>query len=282
MDVSIILKIIFFATVLLTQTPQAEVNNCEPSKCSLNSSEIRHPFQIQGLHPQHCGLPGFKLFCEQEKTIISFPNYGDLMVKSIFYDTKRLNLVDPKNCVHEVFLNLNLSQTPFRYYHVLKQYKYINCSSKIPSPLVQFVPCLSTDSTHENYVYTVGLSFPVPVDCKTVKSVGIPFSYSCYLSDDSFGLGLTWDSTGEDEKIKAWRTSQTYFKASAKLMFLIFMVIGILLYAKLPRPCMESSSVKKIQGRYGEIEVDIISQGQYEALNSPRDDNTDLVRNYIP
>lgn len=42
------------------------------------------------------------------------------------------------------------------------------------------------------------------------------------------------------------------------------------------------SSVKKIQGRYGEIEVDIISQGQYEPLNSPRDDNTDLVCNYIP
>lgn len=279
MDVSILVKIIFFVT-LLTQTPHAETNSCEPSKCSLNSSEIRYPFQIQGLHPQHCGLPGFELFCKQEKTIINFPNYGDLVVKSIFYHTKRLNLIDPKNCVHGVFLNLNLSQAPFRYYHVLKQYKYINCSSKIPSPLVQFVPCLSTDSTHhDNYVYTVELSFPVPVYCKTLKSVGIPFSYSSYLSDNSFGLGLTWDSTGEDEKIKAWRI-QAYFKASsAKIMTLIFMV-GILLYAK--KRCMESS-VKKIQGKYGEIEVDIISQGrQYEALHSSRDDDTDLVRNHIP
>ncbi|XP_073283541.1 uncharacterized protein [Primulina huaijiensis] len=210
MDVSVLLKIIFFVT-LLTQTPYAEINNCEPSNCSLNSSEIRYPFQIQGFHPPHCGLPGFKLFCEQEKTITNFPNYGDLVVKSIFYDTKTINLIDPKNCVHEVFLNLNLSQTPFRYYHILKQYKYINCSSKIPSPLVQFIPCLSTDSTHDNYVYTVELSFPVPVYCKTMKIVGIPFSYSPYLSDNNFGLGLTWDSTGEDEKIKPWRM-QTHFK----------------------------------------------------------------------
>lgn len=57
-------------------------------------------------------------------------------------------------------------------------------------------------------------------------------------------------------------------------------MVGILLYAKLPRHCMESS-VKKIQGRSGEIEVDIISQGQYEPLNSSGDDNTDLVCNYI-
>lgn len=279
MDISDILKILFFVS-LLTQTSHAE-NICEPSKCSLNSSEIRHPFRIQGLlHPQHCGLPGFKLFCEREKTIINLPNYGDLVVKSISYDTKRLNLIDPKNCVHEVFLNLNLSHTPFRYYHVLKQYKYINCSSKIPSPLVQFVPCLSANSAR-SYVYTVEPSFVVPVYCETVKSVGIPFSYSSYLSGNSFGLGLTWDSTEENEMINAWRI-QTYFRAiSAKIMGLIFMV-GIVLYAKIPQRCMESTAGRKIEGAYGEVEVDIISQGQYKALNYPRDDDTDVVRIYIP
>ncbi|XP_073133135.1 putative RING-H2 finger protein ATL21A [Henckelia pumila] len=280
MDASILLEIIFFVSLLTQTTSHAETNSCQPSKCNLKSSEIRHPFRIQGLHPQHCGLPGFQLFCQQEKTSINFPDYGDLAVKSIFYDSKRLELVDPRNCVHEVFLNLNLSRTPFRYYHVLKQYKYIKCSSKIPSPLVQFVPCLSTDdSVHGNYVYTVELSFAVPGYCTTVKSVGIPFSYSSYLSDDSFGLELTWDSAGEDENIEAWRI-QTYFKASAKIIALIFMV-GILLHAKIIRRCMGSSG-DKIQRKYDEIEVDIISRGQYEALRSPMVDDIDIVCNYIP
>ncbi|KZV53297.1 palmitoyl-protein thioesterase 1 [Dorcoceras hygrometricum] len=259
MDISAILKLTFFLSLLTQSTSHADIHDCQPS--------VRQPFQIQS---KHCGLPGFKLFCKHNQTIINFPNYGDLLVKSISYDTKRLNLIDPNNCVHEVFLNLNLSETPFRYYHVLKQYKYINCSSKIPIPLVEFVPCLSSDSTH-SYVYTVELSFLVPGYCKTVKSVGIPFSYSSYLSDNSFGLGLTWDSTGENAKIKALGI-QTFFKASGKITALILMV-GILLYAKIPQRCMELSG-KKIEGK---LEADIISQGQYEALNPPKDEDRNLT-----
>ena len=39
----------------------------------------------------------------------------------------------------------------------------------------------------------------VPVSCKLVKTVAIPFSYSLYLSDGSFGLGFTWDATGHED-----------------------------------------------------------------------------------
>lgn len=127
--------------------------------------------------------------------MIHFPTYGDLVVKSISYDTTRLSLLDPKNCVHEVFMNLNLSLTPFSYYHVLKEYKYINCSSKLVESFEQ-VPCLSGP---EHHVYIVEPSFLVPSSCTCVKTVAIPFSYSRYLSDSSFGLGLTWNSIGGDD-----------------------------------------------------------------------------------
>lgn len=39
----------------------------------------------------------------------------------------------------------------------------------------------------------------VPNFCRVVKTVPIPFEYSPYLSDNSFGLGLTWGSVGNQE-----------------------------------------------------------------------------------
>lgn len=120
-------------------------------------------------------------------------------MKSISYDIKKLNLLDPKNCVHEVFLNLNLSLTPFQYYYVTKNYTYLNCSARL-SPSFEQVPCLSGSEYH---VYVVEASINVPKFCGAVKTVAIPFSYSGYISDDSFGLGLTWDfasSNGSEAK----------------------------------------------------------------------------------
>lgn len=116
---------------------------------------------------------------------------------------KILNLVDPKNCVHEVFLNLNLSGSPFRYYYVLKQYTYLNCSVKLPVPSFTQVPCLSSapHSNHHHHVYIVEPSLSsVPDSCTPLKTIGIPFSYSPYISDNSFGLRLSWDSTDDQEK----------------------------------------------------------------------------------
>ncbi|KAD6453429.1 hypothetical protein E3N88_08134 [Mikania micrantha] len=124
--------------------------------------------------------------------MIIFQNYGELGVKSIIHDPKKLTLNDPKDCVFEVFLNLNLDSTPFRYYHVVKNYTYLNCSISLSGSL-EPVPCLSGSKHH---VYVVESSLDVPSSCEVVKTVSIPFAYSSYVSDDSFGLDLTWDSTG--------------------------------------------------------------------------------------
>lgn len=163
--------------------------------------DIRYPFHIKGQQqPQHDGaLPGFELIRKDNTTTIHFPSYGDLVVKSISYDTKRIDLVDPKKCAHRVFLNLNLTLTPFHYYYVLKNYTYLNCSTTLPPPNFIEVPCLSGSNYH---VYTVDPALPVPSSCKEVKTVAIPFKYSPYLSDnDSLGLRLTWDlRESEDSK----------------------------------------------------------------------------------
>ncbi|KAA8526034.1 hypothetical protein F0562_007866 [Nyssa sinensis] len=166
--------------------------NCSALKCSHGDPDICFPFRVQGQQTHQCSHPGFELICKQNKTIIHFPSYGNLVVKSISYDTKKLNLLDPKNCVHEVFLNLNLSLTPFHYYYVVKNYTYLNCSSVLSSSFTP-VPCLSGPGYH---VYDVESSLSVPISCNTVKTIAIPFSYSPYLSDNSFGLGLTWDLSG--------------------------------------------------------------------------------------
>ncbi|KAK4434953.1 hypothetical protein Salat_0658300 [Sesamum alatum] len=194
MDVFILLKL-FCCIILLKTTASAATNSCTSAKCSLFSPDIRFPFRIPGLQPQQCGVPDFNLFCKQNSTMIHIPTYGDLVVKSISYDARRLSLLDPKNCVYEVFLNLNLSLTPFSYYYAVKQYKYINCSAELVDSSQQ-VPCLSGSDHH---VYIVESSFPVPISCSFVRTVAVPFSYSPYLSaDSSFGLGFTWNLVEEE------------------------------------------------------------------------------------
>ncbi|KAA8522190.1 hypothetical protein F0562_012863 [Nyssa sinensis] len=181
---------IFFSFTFLDT--EAFDGSCPAAKCGFGTPNIQFPFQVQGQQPKRCGYPGFEIVCKQNKTIIQFPSYGDLVVKSISYDIKKLDLLDPKNCVHEVFLNLNLSLTPFHYYYVLKNYTYLNCSAVL-SPSFTQVPCLSDFGNH---VYVVESSLAIPVSCKAVKTIAIPFSYSPYLSDNSFGLGFTWDLAG--------------------------------------------------------------------------------------
>ncbi|KAL6349585.1 hypothetical protein AAG906_034242 [Vitis piasezkii] len=136
---------------------------CPPAKCGDGAPDIRFPFRLKGQQPQHCGYPGFELVCKENSTMIQFPSYGDLVIQSISYDMKKLNLLDPKSCVHEVFLNLNLSLTPFQYYYHVKNYTYLNCSAQL-SPSFAPVPCL------------------------------------ILISDNTFGLGLTWTLPGCNEK----------------------------------------------------------------------------------
>lgn len=193
MDISIFF--ILLVSSVLSNGEAFEASGGLPATCGHGSFDIRFPFRLKSHQPQHCGDQSFDLFCRNNSTMIHFPSYADLVVKSISYNSRKLNLVDPKTCVHEVFLNLNLSLTPFRYYYVVKNYTYFNCSASL-GPNVTEVPCLSGSKHH---VYTAESPVPVSDSCRAMKTVAIPFAYSSYLSDSSFGLGLTWELPEREE-----------------------------------------------------------------------------------
>lgn len=181
----------FTITILIISFTSTIQNAKAFPKCSDHGPQTRFPFYQNTLHGGPETNPGFELRCAEEtgSTVIRFPSHdGDLAVKSVSYDARKLDLTDPERCVHRVFLDLDLSLTPFRYYYRLKSYTYLNCSAELTSH--DEIPCLSG---HGRHVYTVEPHTEVPVSCEAIKTVGIPFGYSPYLDDDSFGLGLTWD-----------------------------------------------------------------------------------------
>ncbi|XP_057799610.1 putative RING-H2 finger protein ATL21A isoform X2 [Salvia miltiorrhiza] len=205
---------LILCSLLVLSLTTASSTSCKATKCSLLSPEIRPPFRIVG---SPCGLSEFTLSCDlHNQTTIRFDGTGDLVVKAISYHSRRLTLADPNNCVHQVFFNLDLSLTPFTYYHSLHRYTYLNCSSKLLGGIEEEVPCLSGANHH---VYVVEPSFPLPPSCSAVKTVAIPFSYSRYLSDGSFGLGLTWSPTRE------------YYNYTVSVMAVV-LIVGMVLYAK--------------------------------------------------
>uniref|UniRef100_A0A7N0USR1 RING-type E3 ubiquitin transferase n=1 Tax=Kalanchoe fedtschenkoi TaxID=63787 RepID=A0A7N0USR1_KALFE len=191
MDLLLMLLVLISLTLATTKSSQS--NSSESAfNCGHVSLELRYPFTSNAHHRSHAhDSPEFHLLCRDNLPVVRFPSYGELGIRSISYSLKKVDLVDPRNCVHEVFLNLDLSHTHLSYYYVVKNYTYLNCSSRLPSPSFERIPCLSGINHH---VYTVDNTTAVPdCSCRILKTVAIPFSYSPYLSDNHFGLGLTWD-----------------------------------------------------------------------------------------
>ncbi|KAL7167163.1 hypothetical protein ACSBR2_037772 [Camellia fascicularis] len=248
----------FFFTILFSSIFIDTEANCPAVKCSHDGPEILFPFSVQGLQPLDCSYPGFELICRENTTTIHFPSYGDLVVKSISYDNKKLSLLDPKNCVHEVFLNLNLSLTPFQYYYVVKNYTYLNCSSLLSPSFVQ-VPCLSGPRHH---VYVVESFETVPVSCKPVRTISIPFSYSPYLSDNSFGLGFTWDLPGmgggcrESWVVRCFNLARGKVSSILIFIFMVATLIGVKIY------CSKNAWVEKLFMHY-----EILKKAKHSGAN---------------
>ncbi|BBN67660.1 cullin 1, partial [Prunus dulcis] len=156
---------------------------------------------------------------EAEKTKESWTNilvgkFAPTVVKSISYDIKKLDLIDPKNCVHEVYLNLNLSLTPFQYYHAVKKYSYLNCSVRSSPPLTE-VPCLSGSDYH---VYTVDPSLAVPDSC-SVSSLHREQQTECFTMAHAKVEGYqTLSSTTTKRQVIEWDQGWDYMqKGIAKL-----------------------------------------------------------------
>ncbi|CAM8880598.1 unnamed protein product [Rhodiola kirilowii] len=197
----LLLKRLVLISFAISSIESFQSNSSSKFKCGNESLDLQYPFTSNAHHHRshtHDSVE-FHLICKDNLPAIKFPSYGELGVKYISYHLKKIDLVDPRNCVHEVFLNLDLSHSHFGYYYVVKNYTYLNCTSRLPSPSFERIPCLSGVNHH---VYTVENTTAVPdCSCTILKIVAIPFSYSPYLSDNSFGLGLTWDLPEFEAKV---------------------------------------------------------------------------------
>ncbi|KAI3828911.1 hypothetical protein L1987_03022 [Smallanthus sonchifolius] len=197
---------IFTSIQVLDSKPTSKI-------CKHDQPNIHFPFKITSS-------------CKHNQTMINFQDYGELGLKSISYNPNKLTLIDPKDCVFEVFLNLNLDPTPFRYYHVVRNYTYLNCSIALSGSFEQ-VPCLS-DSKHHVYVVDSMSSLEVHGSCEVVKTVLIPFAYSSYVSDDSFGLDLSWDSVGLMDIVEEERGAGVQsIVEGLGMVILVFVVVGL-------------------------------------------------------
>ncbi|XP_050376230.1 putative RING-H2 finger protein ATL21A [Argentina anserina] len=273
---SFIFFILFCTSIFLKTEASTEI--CETKKCATGAPEIRFPFRVKSQHPQHCGHCGFDLDCSNNETTIHIPSYGELAVKSISYDSMKLELIDPKNCVHGVFLNLNLSLTPFQYYYVMKEYSYLNCSVRLPRSFTE-IPCLSGSGYH---VYTVKPTFAVPNSCRVVKTVPIPFKYSPYLADNSFGLGLTWNLLGHEDsheaKVGSLQTEKeqetdcfTMAHVKVCIAILIFVAAAVIIRVNMN----QTRKLHYQKQRENQIQVEELL-GEYIANMSGRSDEADL------
>ncbi|KAK7831248.1 ring-h2 finger protein atl22 [Quercus suber] len=105
-----------------------------------------------------------------------------------------------QHCGHpgfELVCKDNTTFIPFPSYNgdlVVKTISYPH--QKLVSSSFSEIPCLSGSKYH---VYTVEPSLAIPNSCRPVKTVAIPFQYSPYLADNSFGLGLSWDLPGSED-----------------------------------------------------------------------------------
>ncbi|KAK4801799.1 hypothetical protein SAY86_000002 [Trapa natans] len=249
-----------FLSLFLSTSADAQISNCQPVQCSHEGPNVTLPFYLNS-QPQDCGEPGFELTCRSNATMIKLPYHKELIVKSISYQNRRFNLLDPENCLHEVFLNLDLSGTPFKYYYTIKSFTYVNCSnpislrSKLSFPEV---PCLSGPGHH---VYTVksslfaslSASWDRSASCRVAKVVEIPFAYSPYLSDSSFGLGLTWENDGSCEGCRGRENraegedgglSTNQIAAGGSITVLILVVMAALVLMKIRKIKVQDGDAK--------------------------------------
>ncbi|KAL7188558.1 hypothetical protein ACSBR1_038428 [Camellia fascicularis] len=154
--------------------------------------------------------------------------------------------LQPLDCSYSVFLNLNLSLTPFQYYYVVKNYTYLNCSSLL-SPSFMQVPCLSGPRHH---VYIMESFETMPVSCKPIRTISIPFLYSPYLFDNSFGLRFTWDLPGmgggchESWVVRCFNLAREKVSSILIFIFMVATLIGVKIY------CSKNAWVEKLFMHY--------------------------------
>ncbi|KAM1702803.1 hypothetical protein FF1_028061 [Malus domestica] len=91
------MRFLIAAFIVISLSPQTICNATRqkytPSSCG-HIRNISYPFRLKG-DPRHFGDSGYTLSCENNKTILNIPLYGDYYVQAINYHNQTIRVVDP-------------------------------------------------------------------------------------------------------------------------------------------------------------------------------------------
>lgn len=203
---------LFVFLFLVHRASSAEADDvCDSTSCG--GIDIRFPFGLREVEPnpnqqggRRCSYPKFQVRCDnQSRTLLSVPNFDELVIKSINYEYQTIKVNDPNDCLPRRFLqNLNLSDSPFMFdptvYNPLNL-TFLRCSSNFTELYPLFpISCLGDPNNSSFSVIVMWLSGGVVPPglsewCDALSSVIVPISIMAIppfwptLTDD---IQLTW------------------------------------------------------------------------------------------
>ncbi|KAF7828137.1 putative RING-H2 finger protein ATL21A [Senna tora] len=206
----------FLFSIFLLLLPQTQ--SCKTTYCGNPEvgPPIQHPFYLRGTNETNCGLSGFELFCnEKSQTMLTLPKGGDLLVKAISLEQRKLWVNDPQDCLLARFVHdLDFQDSLFQWTSIYLDpqiLNFLNCSTNNLTdsfPLITHkIPCLSATAAADgnNHSVVAVLTQPykeAPTDpsCLFISTTLVPVSLNRSKPDDEFwsnfysDLELEWDN----------------------------------------------------------------------------------------
>ncbi|KAK9292406.1 hypothetical protein L1049_020374 [Liquidambar formosana] len=139
-----ILLLHFLLVAIFAELIGAGRDECPESRCRHHGPAIRFPFRLKDRQPEHCGYPGFDLYCnDNNQAVLELPSSVKLLVKNINYKSHEIQVYDEHACLPRQLPHLKLSASPFQFKssYSLGDYTFLNCSSTEES--WSQIPCLS-------------------------------------------------------------------------------------------------------------------------------------------
>ncbi|KAG7030149.1 hypothetical protein SDJN02_08496 [Cucurbita argyrosperma subsp. argyrosperma] len=119
------------------------------------------------------------------------------------------------------------------------------------------IPCLSRPRDY--YVYVVREMEETPRFCKEVKKVKIPFEYSPYLDDGSFGLSLSW---GPNERGCLYKAPN--YEVLGVILLVAMVVISSTVIIKICQSKKQKFLKEEVQKKVFEHPYEVLKPGSDE------------------
>ncbi|KAF4380434.1 hypothetical protein F8388_024727 [Cannabis sativa] len=183
---------------------------CFKAACSIHEPDIQFPFRIKNFQTDTCGYPGFDISCDNNstQTLLNLPNSQQFLVQRIDYDTRRIWIKDPNNCLPNriILHSLNLSGSPFDNFYN-ENFTFFNCSSSYHSNYLLSTPIACLSGPTYTVVATTSsytIEFLSKTICRLVGTFQVPVD-SIINSENLY----SWDFGGGDLLRLTWRDVPT-------------------------------------------------------------------------